>query len=140
MWENRDALELNHEAYTYIPSVRASTRTDVDGFTLRETVAEYVQILDLRADEIGRLGIRKPQAMPNEQHVRLYGGGVLIFDEFGQVKYHVGSSVAGAKQTRRLEYLFERGFFSERQAAQRRFARLHRERALRRKLVNGERW
>lgn len=123
-----------------MPSVRRCTRLDVDGFTLKETVAEYVQILDLRADELGRLKIKRPAGMAADQRVRLYGGGALIFDEFGQLKYHVGSGVAGEKQTRRLEYLFESGFFSERRAAQRRFASLHRDRALGRSSINGERW
>ena len=38
-----------------------------------------------------------------------YGGGVLIFDEFGRLKYHVHNDVFGGRQSERLEYLWETG-------------------------------
>jgi hypothetical protein len=40
----------------------------------------------------------------------LYGGGVLIFDEYGRLKYHVHNDVFGTKrQALRLRYLWESG-------------------------------
>ncbi|MGH7386572.1 MAG: hypothetical protein ACREKG_15440, partial [Candidatus Rokuibacteriota bacterium] len=40
----------------------------------------------------------------------VYGGGVLIFDEYGRLKYHVHNDVFnGARQGRRLRYLWETG-------------------------------
>jgi hypothetical protein len=140
VWENRVPLELHPEAYTYVPSVRQCTRIEADGFTLRETVAEYVQVLDLFAHELDEHGLKKPARMSGTQPVRLYGGGVLIFDEFGRLKFHIGSGVASPKQQARLEYLWANGFFSERQQSLRRFAHIHRERAMRRQIRAGERW
>jgi hypothetical protein len=43
IWENRDLLELRDGAYTEVLSVRPSVRTGIDGFVVRETVAEYYQ-------------------------------------------------------------------------------------------------
>ena len=48
--------------------------------------------------------------------VRLFGGGVLIFDEFGLLKYHIHNAVLNpVRQTERLRHLFGAGLF-ERQA------------------------
>jgi hypothetical protein len=140
VWENREALELNREAYTYVPSVRPCTRVDIDGFVLRETVAEYVQILEVEARELKKLKVRAPKGMPPDQRVRLYGGGALVFDEFGRLKFNIGSGVSSKKQGPRLQYLWDTGFFGEHRAGVRRFAQLHRERAMRQSSVNGERW
>jgi hypothetical protein len=130
--ENRDALELDPEAYTYVASVRPCHRIGPDGIVLRETVAEYVQILDLEARELRRLGVHAPDGMPDGQKVRLWGGGALLFDEFGQLKFHVGSGIRSAdKQNRRLDYLWRNGGLrGARGAAARRFALLHLRRAL----------
>jgi hypothetical protein len=40
IWDNRDKLQLRDGAYTEVLSVRPSTRTGVDGFVVRETVAQ----------------------------------------------------------------------------------------------------
>jgi hypothetical protein len=40
----------------------------------------------------------------------LYGGGVLIFDEYGRLKYHVSNDIFGKRrQAVRLRYLWESG-------------------------------
>ena len=40
----------------------------------------------------------------------VYGGGVLIFDEYGRLKYHVHNDVFGeTRQAQRLKYLWETG-------------------------------
>ncbi len=57
LWDNREALGLCDEAYTEVGGVRPCLRVDVDGFTLRETVADYVQILTVRADELETIRI-----------------------------------------------------------------------------------
>lgn len=142
VWENRDVLELHSEAYTWVSSVRPVTRVDLDGFTLRETVAEYVQSLDVRARELRGFGVKPPKGMPPDTRVRLNGGGVLVFDEFGRLKFHIGSGVRSKKQTDRLEALWASGFYSEKRHDQplRRFARLHFERALPPRRFLGEGW
>jgi len=87
--------------------VRPCQRTGADGFVLRETVAEYVQRIDLQAGELKRAGIGAPKGMPREQDVTLYGGGVLILDEYGRLKFHVRNKILNSeRQTRRLRYLW----------------------------------
>jgi hypothetical protein len=150
LWENRDPLEidLRRGAYTEVLSVRPCVRIGPDGFTLRETVAEYYQVARLTPEEARRVGVELPReyvtalrkeraaaaqrgrvrALVNAQEpmlaaddgapdeeakpmtTALYGGGVLIFDEYGRLKYHVHNDVFnGPRQSRRLKYLWETG-------------------------------
>lgn len=108
IWENRDALGVSDRSYTRVVSVRPCIRTAPDGFVLRETVCEYQQIHDVLAGHLSpELGIRRPGAMPDDTPVRVYGGGVLMFDEFGRLKYHVRSRLANhERQERRLRHLW----------------------------------
>ena len=119
IWDNRAALDLCDQAFTQVGGVRPCLRVDADGFTLRETVADYVQILTVRADEIETIRIpdtkrriRRPPGLDDWQTIRILGGGALIFDEFGHLKYHVRNSVLNPKrQSERLAYLARAGFF-----------------------------
>ena len=131
LWENRGVLGLCTEAYTVVAGVRPCLRVEQDGFTLRETVADYVQILTVRAGELedleltGQKGkLRKPKGLSPGKTVRLLGGGALLFDEFGQLKYHVRNAVLNpAKQNRRLQHLYDAGFFDRKR--EQGFASLH---------------
>ena len=42
----------------------------------------------------------------------VYGGGVLIFDEYGRLKYHVHNKIFGSQQKGRLTYLWEAGLLT----------------------------
>jgi hypothetical protein len=133
LWDNRGALGLCEEAYTEVGSVLPCLRVDQDGFTLRETVADYVQILTVRADELASIKmpkssqrIEKPADLPGWRQVRLLGGGALIFDEFGALKYHIRNAVLNpARQTRRLRHLFNAGYFDGNNVLASGFAELH---------------
>ncbi|MDQ3580297.1 MAG: hypothetical protein M3495_01110 [Pseudomonadota bacterium] len=117
LWDNRKDLGLDEGAYTEVLSVRPCTRVDPDdGFTLHETVAQYVQIRRLRADELRHVDVRPPDGMPTDTEVTLYGGAALVFDEFGHLKYHVGKSVGGDHQSEQLLRRWTSGDF-ERTAA-----------------------
>lgn len=130
VWENRDILELCEEAYTRVLSVRPCLRIGPDGFALHETVAEYVQILEVKAGELEDYEIAKPPEMPDRQEVRLYGGGTLIFDEYGRLKYTIHTNVLSTeRQSERLAYLWEYGFFKKGSSAFRRISNIHRQRA-----------
>src|ERR1700730_17748335 len=107
LWDNRRPLGLCGDAYTRVLSVRPCQRTGADGFVLRETVAEYIQRIDLEAGEVKRLGIGAPGGMLPKEDVTLYGGGSLIFDEYGRLKFHVRNKILNSeRQTRRLRYLW----------------------------------
>ncbi len=128
VWENRRTLGLHEDAYTFVESVRPSSRVDLDGFVLRETVAEYVQILHLRGRELRRIGLRKPADMGQDQLVAVYGGGTLIFDEFGQLQFHIHNRVKSKHQPKRLKYLWQHGALDD--SGRESFEQFHRARAI----------
>lgn len=107
LWENRRALGVREGSDTYVQSVRPATRVGADGFVLRETVAEYIQRMRLPAAALKSMAIRVPKGMPADHPVTLWGGGTLIFDEFGRLKVHVRNRIDNAeRQNRRLAYLW----------------------------------
>jgi hypothetical protein len=141
IWENRAKkhLGLDAQAYTRVESVRPCIRMGEDGFTLRETVSEYVQILKVQAGELRELRLEKPDGMPDELEIYLYGGGALIFDEFGRLKYHVHNSVCGSSQNGRLDYLWKFGFYTGK-SLHTRFSALHRLRSYPQTVRTEETW
>jgi hypothetical protein len=136
IWENRDELGLEEDAYTRVLSVRPCLRTNPDdGFALHETVAEYYQQLNIEADELKQFGIKAPADMLERfkgRDVTVYGGGALIFNEFGQVKFHIRNRILNPeRQTRRLKYLWQYGYFDVPEGGTgdgRRFAETHKRR------------
>ena len=66
LWENRDKLKLEKRAYTEVLSVRPCTRVGEDGFTLRETVAEYYQVARLTPQELLDSKIKLPDGWVEE--------------------------------------------------------------------------
>jgi hypothetical protein len=84
-------------------------------------------MIDLRARELDELGTRKPEGMPTDQQLRIYGGGALIFDEYCRLKYHVRNKIANPeRQTQRLKYLWSYGYFNNESAMPKNFAAMHR--------------
>ena len=112
--------------------MRPCSRIGPDGFILRETVAEYVQIMTLSATELSEkpFNITIPKGMPKNQRVTAYGGGALIFNEYGQLKYQIPNRIEDAKrQSARLRYLWESGYFDQPPDPQAHFALMHLKRA-----------
>lgn len=142
VWENRKALRLTEGVYTRVLSVRPSLRIGSDGFFLRETVAEFVQQVTVRARELPHLfDVRPPKEMPPDTQVTLYGGGTLIFDEYGRLKFHVRNQLADAeRQTRRLEYLWQYGHFTKGASLRDRFSHMHRLRSMNTATQRREGW
>ncbi|MBK8151393.1 MAG: hypothetical protein IPK58_25165 [Acidobacteria bacterium] len=131
LWDNRVALGIDERAYTRVQSVRPCLRIAPDGFGLRETVAEYVQLTRVRADELQQLfpPIGKPPTMPKNVEVTLYGGGTLIFDEYGRIKYHIYNRIFSQLQAERIEYLWRYGYYSDSSKNVNPFAKMHLRRA-----------
>jgi hypothetical protein len=140
IWENRGPLKVRDDSYVEVRSVRPSIRIGPDGFVLHETVAEYIQILTLWTSELKTvLKIAPPEEIPANRRIRILGGGVLIFNEYGQLKYHIPDRLEDLERERQIERLSslgESGFFDEPPPArpstgsQSHFAQLHRARAL----------
>jgi hypothetical protein len=135
LWENRVTLGVYPGTYTRVISVRPCVRVAPDGFVLRETVAEWEQMMDVQARDLKRLGLHAPRRMPDATPLRLHGGGTLIFDDFGKLKFNVHKRLIGPGQQRKLDEMWEQGGFRADEAEQRTvapggyFAELHRQRA-----------
>ncbi len=126
VWENRGALQVVDGVLSEVQSVRRCMRIGPDGFPLRETVAEFVQQIRLRAAELAEFGITRPADMPDDADVRIFGGGTLIFDEYGRLKYYLHNSLDNAeRQGRRLQHLWDAGAFVRNTAGLEAVARLH---------------
>ena len=138
LWENRDILGLYPGTYTRVMTVRPCVRVAPDGFVLRETVAEYEQMMETRARDLPRLGLDKPR-VPDNVPLRLHGGGTLIFDEFGKLKFNIHKRLISPRQPAKFEYLWKQGYYREGTplgvslGAGGFFAELHRRRAVARK-------
>jgi hypothetical protein len=123
---------LNESAYTRVLSVRPSLRVASDGFLVRETVAEYKQNLSARAIEVARHIELPGDLLESEKsmEIKLSGGGLLIFDEYGRLKYHVYQRLFGERQVERIQVLWELGLLSRSEyAGPALFASLHAARA-----------
>jgi hypothetical protein len=171
LWDNREKLELRDGAFTQVISVRPCTRIGSDGFILRETVVEYYQVARLTPAEMAARGIVAPadyleslaasrtqsngsggnadtagtdNGGDGDDVTPLYGGAVLIFDEYGRLKYWVHKDVFGDRQSERLEYLWNEGFLvADRGSAKyrpARFSTIHLRRAVDANRRAAEQW
>jgi len=140
IWENRETLGIDRDAFTRVTAVRPCLRVSGDGLVLRETMVEYVQTLRVFARELGGLGIERPQGLSGQAFVPLYGGGTLIFDSGGRVKFHIGTGVRSRRQSARLQSLYELGAFDRESEDRTHFASLHRRRMLGGAVQPGEQW
>ena len=134
LWENAGVFDIDRAWQTQIESVRPSVRIGPDGLSVAEVVATYVQTLELTARELARRGVSLPPGVAGGTEVQIRGGGVLIFDQFGRAKYHLGKRLDNwDRQERRLQYLTDRGLrdskgrygFTITAARGQRFAALH---------------
>jgi hypothetical protein len=131
IWDNRKELELDERAYAQVESVRPCLRIGPDGFAVRETVAEYVEMVTLQASELGNFNISPPEGMPPRQEVTLYGGATLIFDEYGRLKYQIRRRVLSTQQTEKLQELWDNGYFTEdRSLKKTSFSQMHKNRSV----------
>jgi len=134
IWNNSQALGLDRglgkDAFWKVLSVRPSGRVSVDGFVLKESVAEFYQVVRLTVDELRQMKCDLPKDMPGDLVIPLYGGGTLIFDEFGHLKYYIHNSLVKKwQQEERIEDQWRLGGFSERGEEGANFATIHRLRA-----------
>ena len=131
LWENREQLGISERAYTEVLSIDTAQRLGPDGIFLTETICQYIQRADLfGAETRWTLGCERPEGMSPKERVSAFGGGVLILDQYGQVKYHIATPLfSAARQRARLAHLGETGGLDARARPGRmRFAVTHLER------------
>lgn len=118
LWENVKVLRIDPRFYLHVENVRPSVRIGPRGFVVAETVVDYVQELILTRAEFDAhaaaddIAVETPAEIPNETQLKLWGGGTIIFDEFGSLKYHHAKPLTDwARQADRLRYLVDRGLW-----------------------------
>jgi hypothetical protein len=110
LWDNAEFFGINRSWRTQVESVRSSVRIGPDGLSIAEAVATYVQSLDLTGRELTARGVPLPRGVEPDTPVQVWGGGVLIFDQFGRAKYHQSKRLEDwDRQARRVQYLADRG-------------------------------
>lgn len=133
IWENRKTLNVDERAYTQVVSVRPSVRVGPDGFFLKETVCEYTMRANIFASELTTVcGIeQRPEGMKTTEYMTVYGAGVLVFDQYGQIKFHIQRPLKDkAWQQRRIDYLWSKGYIGGSSSNGNQFAEMHRARAM----------
>jgi hypothetical protein len=133
MWNNAAALGLDLRLATRVDQVHESTRVGPDGLIVTEVLADYTQWIGTTAGRLPK-GMTRPAEMDEAARVELWGGGVLVFDQFGRFRLHQRKLVLDIdRQQRRLDDLFRRGLSDARGGfgttdgvnADERFALLH---------------
>ncbi|MFA5964434.1 MAG: hypothetical protein WC804_10490 [Sphingomonas sp.] len=129
LWENRAALGITERGYTQVVSIDSSLRIDPDGIPFRETICQYVQLGHFFGSELMSLvGIKPlPDGFTTRSSVDLLGGGIIVFDQYGRVKYHIANRLLeGRRQRQRLEYLRDTGQLAGRgDDSRNQFANMH---------------
>lgn len=110
LWENADVLGIERRWQTRVQFVRPSVRIGPDGIVVTEAIADYVQRVQLEARELARMNIARPDGVDKDTPIELWGGGVVVFDQFGRAKLHQSKPLADAeRQSKRLAYLASHG-------------------------------
>lgn len=133
IWNNAGALGIDVRLATRVDRVLATTRVGADGLIVNEILADYTQSIITTAGQLPD-SIRKPEGMDAGARITMWGGGVLVFDQFGRFRLHQRKPILdGERQTRRLADLYARGISDTRGGygssdgvnADERFALLH---------------
>jgi len=129
IWQNREALYIHPDVFTRVRSVRPVWRVGPDGFVLRETVAEYYQLLKCAStSDFRALKIRVPEFVDDGIRPDLVGGGTLVFDEYGRLKFHVHNRIHSCHQHDRLMSIWQHGGALQKGEGAQGFAEVHRRR------------
>jgi hypothetical protein len=116
IWQNAALLGVSLDYYLSVEEVTPCARVAPDGFVVNEVVAIYIQMLDGTAAELRDLAHRLggelviPAGVSDTTRLELLGGGTLIFDEFGRLRYQQPKPLLDwDRQSRRLAYLVQYG-------------------------------
>ena len=110
IWQNADVLDIDRRWYTEVVDVSPVTRTGPDGLLLNEVVATYVQQLEAPKEWLVAQQLNGASELPNKAVLRMFGGGALVFDQFGRLRLHHAKSLFDlARQAVRLRHLIDDG-------------------------------
>ena len=115
IWDNAQVFGIDRAYRLRVDSVRPSMRVGPNGLVVPEVVADYVQSLELTAAELERKGVVLPGRLKPDTQLQVWGGGVLVFDQFGRAKLHQAKRLDDwERQVERIDYLSEQGLFDTR--------------------------
>ncbi|MDP9343478.1 MAG: hypothetical protein M3Q23_15580 [Actinomycetota bacterium] len=113
LWENAGLLGIDRSYYFKVEDVLPAVRIGPDGFVVSESVVDYVQQLEATLADLRVLAPEEfapLSALTGDTPVKVWGGGSIIFDQFGRVKHHQFKRLGDwDRQARRLQYLVRRG-------------------------------
>jgi hypothetical protein len=112
VWQNLGALGLKPDFNLEIEAVRPAVRIGPDGLLVQEVVADYIQVLDLTGEQATERGVEVPPLVGRDTPIQIWGGGTLIFDQFGRLKFHQRKPIDDwSRQSQRISYLARHGLF-----------------------------
>ncbi|NNE12866.1 MAG: hypothetical protein HKN41_11560 [Ilumatobacter sp.] len=136
IWHNAHLIDIDLRYRLDVERVYATNRVGPDGLMVREVVAGYTQRIEAPAHDLqrGLPGLDCLDLEPDVE-VQLWGGGVIVFDQFGRFRLHQRKPLGDIdRQNRRLEYLVTSRLYDSRgrvgfslgESAGQEFAALHR--------------
>lgn len=114
IWANAAVLGIDVRFSTRVDRVLTSTRVGPDGLIVTEVIADYTQTLTTTVANLPP-GMTKPAGAAEGKTVELWGGGVLVFDQFGRFRLHQRKPLLDVdRQDRRNAHLAARGLTDRR--------------------------
>jgi hypothetical protein len=130
IWQNLGALNLKPDWHLQVEALRPALRVGPDGLVVQEVICDYVQVLELTAGQArslaeaihdehpksrNQLELPASDALADDVSLQFWGGGTLIFDQFGRAKLHQRKPLNDwRRQSERLVYLLRKGLFDTR--------------------------
>jgi hypothetical protein len=119
IWENDEMLGINLDFETSVESLNAAVRVGPDGFVLQQTIVTYQQHVRASVAELRELSTKAknrygttiqtlavPKDLDPSTLLDIWGGGAVIFDQFGRPKWHQHKPLLDwERQSRRLAHL-----------------------------------
>jgi hypothetical protein len=98
LWQNAEEVGFARRYYTDVETISPVVRVGPDGLVHHETIATYSQRVEGRAAALRRHAndaLKIPPGFDTEGNaeVVLFGGGVVVFDEFGHARLHARKPV-----------------------------------------------
>ena len=96
LWQNAERIGFNRAFYTDVETIHPVTRVGPDGLIHNETIITYTQRVEgspagLREYSGGALAL--PRGLDETKERELWGGGVVVFDQFGHARLHLSKPV-----------------------------------------------
>ncbi len=109
IWTNAGVLGIDVRLSTRVDRVLGATRVGPDGLIVNEVIADYTQLLRTTMANLPP-GMTAPEGVNGDEVVEMWGGGVLVFDQFGRFRLHQRKPILDIdRQNRRLAHLVARG-------------------------------